>query len=89
MVSCWATCGHPARLIELNAKGAVKNEVEFETGIPSVHGQFRQAIKSKKGTYIVPLMGKSAVVELDQARERAEPVECERKSLFCARTTEW
>lgn len=59
-------CGHPARLIELNAKGAVKNEVEFETGIPSVHGQFRQAIKSKKGTYIVPLMGKSAVVELDK-----------------------
>lgn len=63
-------CGHPARLIELNAKGEVKHEVAFETGIEKVHGQYRQAIKSKKGTYLVPLMGKRAVIELDgQGRE--------------------
>lgn len=63
-------CGHPARLIELNAKGEVKHEVAFETGIAKAHGQYRQAIKSKKGTYLVPLMGKRAVIELDnQGRE--------------------
>lgn len=59
-------CGHPARLIELNAKGVVKHEVEFETGISDAHGQYRQVTKSKKGTYLVPLMGKSAVIELDK-----------------------
>lgn len=58
-------CGQPARLIELNAKGEVKHEVAFETGIAKAHGQFRQAIKSKKGTYLVPLMGKRAVIELN------------------------
>lgn len=58
-------CGHPARLIELNSKGVVKKEVAFDTGISSVHSQFRQALKSKKGTYLVPLMGKAAVIELD------------------------
>ena len=59
-------CGHPARLIELNKKGEVKNEIVFETDIPSVHGQYRQASKSKKGTYLVPLMGKRVVIELDK-----------------------
>lgn len=58
-------CGQPARLIELNAKGEVKHEVAFETGIAKAHGQYRQAIKSKKGTYLVPLMGKRAVIELN------------------------
>lgn len=63
-------CGHPARIIELNAKGKVKHEVAFETGIEKTHGQFRQAIKSRKGTYLVPLMGKRAVIELNaQGRE--------------------
>lgn len=59
-------CGQPARLIELNAKGEVKHEVAFETGIAKAHGQFRQAIKSKKGTYLVPLMGKRVVIELNR-----------------------
>lgn len=60
-------CGHPARLIELNAQGVVRNEISFETGIEQVHGQFRQAIRSKRGTYLVPLMGKQVVIELDKA----------------------
>lgn len=59
-------CGHPARLIELNAKGAVKREIAFETDIANVHGQYRQAIKSKRGSYLVPLMGKRAVIELNE-----------------------
>ena len=59
-------CGHPARIIELNAKGEVKHEVTFETGIANTHGQYRQAIKSKKGTYLVPLMGKQVVIELNR-----------------------
>lgn len=62
-------CGHPARLIELDAKGKVKHEIAFETDIPDVHGQYRQAIKSKKGTYLVPLMGKRAIIELNEKGE--------------------
>lgn len=59
-------CGHPARLIELDAEGKIRHEVAFETGISAVHGQYRQAIRSKKGTYLVPLMGKGVVIELDK-----------------------
>ena len=66
-------CGNPARLIELNAKGVVRHEIAFETGISQVHGQYRQAIKSKKGTYLVPLMGKAAVIELDKQGKELNP----------------
>lgn len=59
-------CGHPARLIELDAKGVMKHEIDFETGIPDAHAQYRQVSKSKKGTYLVPLMGKGVVIELDK-----------------------
>lgn len=62
-------CGHPARIIELNAKGVVTSEVVFEIGISTEHDQFRQAIKSKRGTYLVPLMGKGVVIELTMQGE--------------------
>lgn len=59
-------CGHPARIVELNRKGKVVDEFMFETGIDRVHNQFRQILKTKRNTYIVPLFGSGDVVEIDR-----------------------
>lgn len=59
-------CGHPARIVELNWKGKVVDEFMFETGIDRVHNQFRQILKTKRNTYIVPLFGSGDVVEIDR-----------------------
>ena len=62
-------CGHPARIVELNRKGKVVDEFMFETGIDRVHNQFRQILKTKRNTYIVPLFGSGDVVEIDRDRK--------------------
>lgn len=63
-------CGSPARLIELNNRGEVVKEVVFDTKIKQQHGQFRQICKSKKGTYIIPLLGRKSIVEIDESGEQ-------------------
>ncbi|MCC8173100.1 MAG: hypothetical protein LIO65_01525 [Odoribacter sp.] len=61
-----AISGSPnARIIELDQYGRIQKEIEFETEIPRLHGQFRQVRKSKAGTYLVPLMARSTVIEID------------------------
>lgn len=59
-----AMCGTPSRIIELNSKGDVIKELEFDTGIKNVHGQFRQIQKLKNGNYLIPLMKNGEVVEM-------------------------
>lgn len=61
-----AHSGKPAKIIELNKKGEIRRTIEFDTEVASIHGQFRQIIKSKKGTYLIPIMAKSEVVEIDK-----------------------
>ncbi len=58
-------CGTPSKIVELDKKGKVRKEITFETGIKHPHGQFRIITKTKKGTYIVPVMGGKTVLELD------------------------
>jgi len=58
-------CGHPARILEFSEKGEKLVDISFETAIENPHGQFRQISKNKKGNYIVPLLGKRTIVELD------------------------
>lgn len=57
--------GKPARIVELDKDGKIKKEITYNTEINSLHGQFRQIRKSKKGTYLLPLMARHVVVELD------------------------
>ena len=57
--------GKPARIVELDKKGKVRKEITYDTRINSLHGQFRQLRKSREGTYLVPLMSRHTVVELD------------------------
>lgn len=59
-------CGHPARIVELNRKGEPINEMTFDTGIGRVHNQFRQILKTKRNTYILPLFGTGEVVEINR-----------------------
>lgn len=62
-------CGHPARILELDKTGSVVDELTFETGIAGVHNQFRQILKTKKETYVIPLFGKGEVIEINRNGE--------------------
>lgn len=62
-------CGHPARIVELNRKGEPVDEFTFETGISRVHHQFRQILKTKQSTYIIPLFENGTVVEMNRKGE--------------------
>lgn len=57
--------GKPARIVELDKNGKVRKEITYDTQINSLHGQFRQIKKSKDGNYLLPLMAKHTVVEID------------------------
>lgn len=59
-------CGNPTRIVELDGKGEVTDEFTFETGIDRVHHQFRQILKTKRNTYIIPLFGCGDVVEINR-----------------------
>ena len=61
-----AHSGSPAKLIELDRKGKVRKTLTFDTEVTNLHGQFRQVIKTKQGTYLIPIMSKGEVVELDK-----------------------
>jgi len=55
-------CGMPqARIVELDAAGAVAKELSFPTVIFDLHEQFRQIAKTDSDTYLVPLMAKRKV----------------------------
>jgi len=64
-----AVCAKPSRIITLNSKGEKVKEQNFDSGIPNVHGQFRQVLPTKDNTYLIPLMGKGEVIELAQSGE--------------------
>ena len=59
-----AYAGHPAVIMEVNPKGEVISRTEYETGIRSIHGQFRQINKNVCGNYLLPLMASNDVAEI-------------------------
>jgi len=61
-----AYSGSPAKIVELDKKGRPRKTISFDTEVTHHHAQLRQVIKSKKGTYLIPVMGKGEVVELDK-----------------------
>ncbi|MFI3314677.1 MAG: hypothetical protein R3Y04_03325 [Rikenellaceae bacterium] len=62
-------CGSPARIVELNKKGEVINEIHYNTSIDDAHSQFRQIRKTSNNTYLVPLLAGSKIVELSKEGE--------------------
>ncbi|MDO5981122.1 hypothetical protein [Flavivirga spongiicola] len=58
-------CGNPAKLLEFSSDGEKIVDISFETGIKNPHGQFRKISKTANGNYLVPLLGKKLVFEID------------------------
>jgi len=62
-----AISGMPtARIVELDNSGSLVQEIKFLTGTPDIHNQFRQIQKTAENTYIIPLMGKYKVSEMNE-----------------------
>lgn len=62
-------CGNPMRIVEVNKKGEVKREITYDNCIENPHSQFRQIRKSRRGTYLVPLLATNKILELDKRGE--------------------
>lgn len=58
-------CGTPSKIYELDKSGNKRKIVRFDTGLERPHSQFRQVKKAKNGNYLIPLMGKSELLEID------------------------
>lgn len=59
-------CGNPARFVTLNKKGKTVREQKYDLGVERPHGQFRQAIPTKKNTIIIPILARKTVIELNK-----------------------
>ena len=64
-----AACGSPAYIAETDRLGNKHKITKFDTGVPDHHSQFRQVIKAQNGNYIVPIMGKNQVWEINDKGE--------------------
>lgn len=71
-----AICGTPSRIIELNPEGKTVSELLFDTSITGVHDQFRQIVKTRQHTYLIPLMGKGEVIEMDAEKKILNQIPC-------------
>lgn len=61
-----AICAQPSRFITLNAKGEKISEQNYDLEIKKNHGQFRQVSPTERETMIIPVLGKSKVIEIDK-----------------------
>lgn len=71
-----AICGTPSRIVELDATGKLISQLPFDTSITGVHDQFRQILQTPQGTYLIPLMGKGEVIEMNKNKEIVNRAEC-------------
>jgi hypothetical protein len=67
-----AVCGTPSRIVELNAKGDLVNEISINTE----SANYRQILKTTAGTYLFPYMDKAKVSEVDKNGKVLRSVEC-------------
>lgn len=71
-----AICSEPARIVEVNKKGKVLSETTFSLDTKSIHGQFRQITVMPNGTYLIPVMSRGEVINIDrQGRHTGEAIE--------------
>ena len=61
-----AMCGKPLSIIVLLDKnGVVTKEIKFNTGSESIHGQLRQVIATDHDTFLVPVMSRGYLIEVN------------------------
>lgn len=61
-----AISGQPAFLIELDKYGQEQRKVPFDGITANLHGQFRQVIKSRSDTYLIPLLAGKKIIEINR-----------------------
>lgn len=59
-------CGNPAQFIELDKKGKEVNKVTLDLEVEKPHGQFRQIFQLKNKNYLIPVMAKQKIVEINR-----------------------
>lgn len=59
-------CGSPARIIELDKNGQVRNKVEIDLDIEDPHSQFRQVVQLRNGNYLLPILATKTVKEINK-----------------------
>lgn len=64
-----AWCGTPAVIMEVDPKGNILKKIEYETGIPGSHSQFRQVNKNSEGNYLMPIFATSEIREISPEGE--------------------
>jgi hypothetical protein len=62
-----AMCGSPARIVELDKNGNLVTELTFNTATPDIQNQFRQILKTPHNTYLIPMMDKHKISEIDES----------------------
>lgn len=62
-------CGNPSKIYEIDKDGNKTKVVKFDTGIENPHSQFRQIKKANNGNYLVPLMGRDELIEVNDKGE--------------------
>ena len=72
-----AWVGHPSVIMEVNPKGDILSQTEYETGIETPHAQFRQVNKNAHGNYLMPLFATSDVREISPAGELVKTTKLE------------
>ncbi|MFI3290338.1 MAG: hypothetical protein R3Y46_00510 [Opitutales bacterium] len=68
-------CANPSRIIELDSKGNIVNNINFESGSKAIHPQFRQLSLAENGNYIAPLYGGKGFLEIDKKGNVVEKVD--------------
>lgn len=58
-------CGTPAQFIEIDNKGKEVNRVELDLEIKHPHSQFRQIRQLKNQNYLIPVLSKKKIVEVN------------------------
>lgn len=62
-------CGNPAQIIELDKTGKERHKVIVDLEVERPHSQFRQVIQLRNGNYLLPVMAKQTLMELNKKGE--------------------
>jgi len=70
-------CGQPAQIMEFSPEGKKLVDIKFDTDIKHTHGQFRRVRKTNEGTYLIPLLKKKSICEINAKGEILREVKFE------------
>ena len=70
-------CGQPAQIMEFSPEGEKLVDISFNTEIKHTHGQFRRVRKTTEGTYLIPLLKKKSICEINTKGEIVREVKLE------------